>query len=154
MLWNPLNPWERARAIERTRRLSLGVATLWDGNEAYACALPLWCRSARAFGIAAHLNVSIVLLQRDDAPQPEGCNGANRYWPQDVAEATAPYIDRHRRTHYYVQDMASTLMKLGVFALTQFDLILYAPISFATPHATRRLDAAPWRPMRYNRAAV
>ena len=105
MSWNP---WERARAIERTQRLSFGLATLWDGSEAYACALPLWCRSARAFSITAHLNVSIVLLQPGDAPQPEGCNGATRYWPQDVAEATTSYIDRHRR-FYYVQDMASTL---------------------------------------------
>lgn len=71
------------------------------------------------------LNVSIILLKQAQHVA-EGCHDAETYWPRELSDAVNSY---RRRTQHVRHDVpTSTMLKLGLFALTRFDLVLYADL--------------------------
>ena len=104
-----------------------GLATLWDGNPRYACALPLWCRSAQRFSKAIETNISVVILKPSKAVV-HGCSvDVMSHDPSHLQAAAQSYVRRHRH-HGYIRTMAFTILKLALFALTDFDVVFYADL--------------------------
>lgn len=106
----------------------VALATLWDGTEKFRCAFPLWCRSARRFGEASQLNTSIVVLKPSSlAVQWRGaCAGMRSHGYEDVAAALQSYVERHAWL-WYVHHYWRSILKLAIFALTDFDAVPSPP---------------------------
>ena len=107
--------------------LRLALATLWDGSARFACALPLWCRSAHDFGHAVLTNVTVVIIMPPSA-RAQGCSGARSHWPETVQEAMRGYVMRYQDSQLYVRTMAATILKLAVFGLTDYELVFYSDL--------------------------
>ena len=114
----------------RPLALRLALATLWDGNLRYACALPLWCRSAANFAKVIATDVTTVIIT-PNWTKAQGCEGARTYWPEDVHDAMQGYLKRH--THLmFVRTMAHTILKLAIVSLTNYDLVFYSDLDVDT----------------------
>ena len=115
----------------------MAVVTLWDGSLEHECALPLWC--AKAARLASHLKqkivttwaVSVVIM----APhQSTECPNATYVWHKETLQASKQYAANQgsggagahatswRLLHHAV------MLKWQLFALTQYDLLLYADV--------------------------
>ena len=111
-------------------RFRLAVATLWDGSasemQRYECAFPLWCRSALRLAVMANADAKLLVISRNSSNElATSCAGAELYWPEDVLQASQVYISKYRSLFPYV---SSQILKLAVFSLTKFDVVLYADL--------------------------
>ena len=122
-------------------RASVGLATLWDGSVDHECALPLWCQQART--LAKHLplpwEARVVVM----APQPSAeCPDADFVWRNETLAASTEYLARLGRAASegsWAYLRTAVMLKWQMFALTQFDLVLYADVDVDLAPSPRRL---------------
>ena len=109
----------------------VAIATVWDGGAGYACAVPLWCQSARA--LAAIIQRAELLIV---SPKPSAdCAEAAHVWPTRTPDAARAWLRqlRGRMGHNSGQSRGafavSNLIKIALFSLeTQYRLVLYADL--------------------------
>ena len=124
----------------------VAIATVWDGGESYACAVPLWCQSARA--LAAIIQRAELLIV---SPKPSAdCAEAAHVWPTRTPDAARAWLRqlRGRMGHNSGQSRGafavSNLIKIALFSLeTQYRLVLYADLDIDL--AVRPLTPAAWQ---------
>ena len=94
------------------------IATLWDGAEAFACALPVWC--ANADRLAGTRGGDVVLL----APQPSAdCPFARRIWHKRTARLIKDFM-----TRVAVDSTSLSLAKWMVFGLVEYQIVFFADL--------------------------
>ena len=137
----------KIRQSHVVRPIRFALSTLWDGNERFRCAFPLWCRSAHIFSETSRLRPSIVILKRNGSVA-QGCPGARSYWPEDIVEAMRGYVARYRKiggmAGWYVKYLHKTILKLAIFSLTEFDVVLFADLDVDV-HSRWRPKGHRWR---------
>ena len=109
---------QRHRSSTKAVTPRWAIATLWDGAEAFACALPLWC--ANADRLAGTRDGDVVLL----APQPSAdCPFARHIWHKDTAQLINDYMKR-----VAVNSTSLTLAKWMVFGLVEYQVVFFADL--------------------------
>ena len=124
-------------------RRALGLVTLWDGSATHECAIPLWCQSAQRLAsmIPPPWQTQLVVI----APRAsDECTKASYVWRNDTAEANDAYLSRVPIKGSWSYLKNCLLLKWSVFAMTEFDLILYTDIDVDLTPSHSRLVASPW----------
>ena len=105
----------------------LAIATLWDGSAQYECALLLWCESARKLGAALGRPTQPVVLAPHQSPE---CPEARYVWRDDTLHALRSWVERTgaKSVGSWRYLSGSTLLKWGVFALTDYEVVLFADL--------------------------
>lgn len=130
----------------------VGIATLWDGSVDHECALPLWCQQARK--LQKHLpppwEARLVIM----APQQSAeCPDAEFAWRNETLTGSTEYLTRLGRAASegsWAYLRSAVMLKWQMFALTQFDLVLYADVDVDLAPSRGRLPA----PREFNATAT
>ncbi|KAL3892853.1 MAG: hypothetical protein SGPRY_014720, partial [Prymnesium sp.] len=105
--------------------MSVGIATVFDGSINYICAMPLWCASASELSRVIPDSRVVIFGQH----KSEDCPNAQYIWGkvgEDTYDAAKRYLNRTQVSGGWAYLKMSALLKVGVLALDQFKLILYA----------------------------
>ena len=129
---------------ELARSAQVAIATVWDGGQGYACAIPLWCQSAT--DLARVIMADVLLL----APTPsEDCPHAVHLFPNRTFAAAQSYLKRHARRLGSRSGGGSAfalanLLKVALFSFERlYELVLYADLDIDL--MARPLDAVTWQ---------
>ena len=106
----------------------IAIASLWYGPSRYACAIHLWCQSARVLERminSSSVRVDVVIISSKN--RTDDCEGARHIWPAEIAEAIQPYVRSHQHLTF-VRTMSEVLLKLSVFSWTEYELVIFADL--------------------------
>lgn len=110
------------------------IVSVWDGNPQgrYACSVLLWCRSASL--LQQHINASDIVIisgaknmTKNKAAKID-CPNATFYFPASTYSAAVPYFRRITQEVREHGISVNVLLKLAVFSMTSYDLILFADL--------------------------
>jgi hypothetical protein len=101
----------------------VAVATVWDGVNAtrFSCALPLWCRAAQRLSSAVSSTSTPIILGTSSCSAD--CPQARCVWPNATVDAILRYSVARRSKGNLIN-----LLKVHLFALTEFDAVLYTDL--------------------------
>jgi len=123
-----------AKGGQRAHTPRFGIVTLYDGSAKYECAMPHWCASAKQ--LSGHIkNSEVAIISKNRSVD---CPDVGYFWgePGAVADvASLGYLARHRIGGSWAHLKNAVLLKVVVFSLVQYDMLLYLDMDVdAFPH--------------------
>ena len=102
----------------------VGLATVFDGATAYACAMVLWCASATRLSRSIPRS-EVVIVSRN---QSQDCPHARYVWTAEAKAtdaAAAEYLSHTSISGGWAYLKKPALLKVAVLSLVEYDLLLF-----------------------------
>ena len=122
------------RCIDNNKNMAaarLAIATFWVPAAKYNCALLLWCRSAHRLSGALREGQPLIIVGEEHTraiARHEDCEAEYVRPTPALTSAVRAYSERHSRRQLADWALRSTLLKLHLFALTQFELVFFTDL--------------------------